>query len=109
MTQEQKNRILREAQKDSYNGKEYEHKIYDRSVLLSELVMLVVGLSLMIVEYLKKHTYNLGIVAIILIAISVQMLYEGIKIKKVWKIALGTFLLVFAIIVIIGYVGQVAA
>ena len=101
--------ILNAARNDKCAGKEVENHYFDRSLLISALITLIVGFALSIIEYYAKHEVNVGFIAIAFTAVSVQMLYEGIKIKKAWKIILGTIVALFALIMIVGYVVRVVA
>ena len=102
-----KDDILNAAQKEKYSGKEAENHFFDRSILISAIITLIIGLFISIIEYFVKHEVNVGFIAIAFTAISVQMLYEGIKVKIVWKIILGAIVAAFALLMVIGYILQV--
>ena len=48
-------------------------------------------------------------IAVAMTASSVQLLYEGIKLKTVWKIIVGSIEALIALFFILGYIGQVIA
>ena len=100
-----KEEILKAAQKDNQN--EYESHVGHASILITSLTACVVGLALFIVEMVFKGTKNFGLIAVALTASSVMFLYEGIKLKTVWKIIIGSVFAVVAIVLISGYLWQV--
>ena len=107
MEKKRKNKILAAAQQDKYHGSEYEHSVYDRSILLSALISFLVGILLFVIELVFRHTYNVGFIAIALTAISVHLLYSGCRGKSIWRIVLGIVLVVLALIFLLGFIGQV--
>ncbi len=107
MNSDQKDLILQTAQKDKFTGKEYEHAVNDKSMLFSMGITLTVGLVLFFIEYFKKQTVNYSLLAILTTAMGVQMLYEGIRRRTVWKIVVGAVFSVLALLLIIACLGKV--
>ena len=101
--------ILKAARKERVKGSEYENREGVRSNLVGFLAALVVGTVLFFLEYFIKGTWNLGLVALLMTAAAAQMLYEGIKIKSVWRIILGSIQTLIALLFILGFIGQVIA
>ena len=101
--------ILNAAQKESFRGKEFENKAGTRGALLAALVSLIVGTLLFLVEFFVKKTWNIGLLAVAMTASSTQLLYEGIKLKNVWKTIFGLLGALIALFFILGYIGQVIA
>ena len=77
-----KDEILKAAQKDTFTGKEFENRAGTKGTLLASLVSLIVGTILFITEFFVKGPWNIGLVAVAMTASSVQLLYEGIRIKN---------------------------
>ena len=102
-----KDEILNAAKKESYIGKEFENIAGTKSTLLASFVSLIVGTILFLVELFVKKTWNIGLIAVAMTASSVQLLYEGIKLKTVWKIIAGSIEALIALFFILGYIGQV--
>ena len=102
-----KEEILEAARNNKQN--EYEAHIGYASVLITSLTACVVGLALFVVEMVFKGTKNFGLIAVALTASSVMYLYEGIKLKNILKIILGSIFAVIAIVLISGYLWQVVS
>ena len=102
-----KDKILQQARKNIYKGKEYENDISSKGDLLGLFTAFIVYVVLFLVEYISKRTYNFGATAVIFSASSVQLLYEGIKTKRnIFTIA-GTLLGITATAATLYYIMQV--
>lgn len=102
-----KDEILKAAQKETFNGKEFENRAGAKGTLLASLVSLIVGAILFLAEYFVKRTWNIGLIAVAMTASSVQLLYEGIRLKTIWKIVVGSVEAIVALFFILGFIGQV--
>ncbi len=102
-----KETILRAAQDEKAKGKEFENREGIRSNVVGLLAALCVGTILFLVEYFVKKTWNIALIAVFMTAAGVQMLYEGIRIKSVWRIIIGSIQLLIAIFFSLGFIGQV--
>ncbi len=102
-----KDEILKAAQKDTFAGKEFENKAGTKGTLLASFVSLIVGAILFLTEYFVKRTWNIGLIAVAMTASSVQLLYEGIKLKTIWKTVVGSVEAIVALFFILGFIGQV--
>ncbi len=103
----QNDEILEAAQKEKFAGKEFDNRIESRGTLWASLISLIVGVGLFLVEYFVKGTWNIGLIAIGMTASCVQLLYEGIKLKIVWKIILGAISAIIALFFILGFIVRV--
>ena len=102
-----KDKILKAAQTNKSNGKEYEHKQSIRGSLLSVVCALLVGIGLFLLEYLVRGTLNFGLIAVGMTASSAQYLYEGITVKKISLIILGAVQSFVALFFILAFIGRV--
>ena len=102
-----KDKILKIACKDKNVGREYENKIGIKSGLVGSFIALLVCICLILLEGFAKHSVNIGVLAVGMTASGVPSLYEGIKIKRVFMLAVGIIQVVIAIIDIIVFIGQV--
>ena len=104
---ENRDNILKAAQMEHYSGKEYENRASIKGSLLASFVSLIIGTILFLFEYFVNKTWNIGLIAVAMTASSVQLLYEGIKLKIVWKIVVGTIEALIALFFSLGFIGQV--
>ena len=102
-----KESILKAAQNANAQGKEFENREGVKSNLVGLLASLCVGVLLFLVEYLVKKTWNIALIAVFMTAAGTQMLYEGIKLKSVWRIVTGSIQLLVAAFFTLGFIGQV--
>ena len=102
-----KEKILESARENGHVGKEFENKEAARSSMLGFLVATIVGVALYLLEYFIKGTNNLGMIAIGMTAFGVQYLYEGIKVKVIYKIIMGIIITIIAICAILVFIWQV--
>jgi len=102
-----KDEILKAAQNEKYAGKEFDNRTESRATLWASLISLIVGAVLFFVELLAKGTWNIALIAVAMTASCVELLYEGIKLKKVWKIIIGAIGALIALFFILGFIGQV--
>ena len=96
--------ILEAARNNGDRGNEYELKENIRSSMVSSVVMLVVGMILFAIEYYVKGVLNVSLIILGVTVIGTDMLYRGITFKKLWRIILGSVLLLIALIMIIARV-----
>lgn len=101
--------ILKAAQKETYFGKEYEDRVVTNGTLLATGISLLVAIILFLTEYFVKRTWNIGLFAVTATVLSVYLLYEGIKVKSAWKIIAGSILALGAVVFILWFIGQVIA
>lgn len=102
-----KNEILKAARAEKTKGKEYEDRVGIKSSVVGLLAALIVGIILFLVEYFVKKTWNIALVAVFMTAAGVQMLYEGIRIKSVWRVIIGIVQVLIALFFTLGFIGQV--
>ncbi len=98
--------ILAAARKNINRGKEYENKILTRGDMLALAIAMLVGITLFLGKYLAANTVDVGLIAVGTCASGVQSLHEGIKLKKLYYIIIGIFLLIFCCCAIITFVGK---
>ena len=102
-----KNEILKAVKSEKTKSKEYEDRVGIKSNVVGLLAALIVGIILFLVEYFVKKTWNIALVAVFMTAAGVQMLYEGIRIKSVWRVIIGTVQVLIALFFTLGFIGQV--
>lgn len=96
--------ILEAARNNGDRGNEYELKENIRASMISTVVLLVVGMILFAIEYYVKGVLNVSLIILGVTVIGTDMLYRGIAFKKIWRIILGSVLLLIALIMIIARV-----
>ena len=96
--------ILEAARNNGDRGNEYELKENIRASMISTVVLLVVGMILFAIEYYVKGVLNVSLIILGVTVIGTDMLYRGITFKKLWRIILGSVLLLIALIMIIARV-----
>lgn len=99
-------KILETARKSKSRGMEYENKETTRSSMLGSFIALLVGISLFLVEYFVMNSVNVGMIAVGMTAASVQSLYEGIKLKKLYLIVFGIIQVIITIFAILIFIRQ---
>ena len=102
-----KNSILEAARNNKTRGQEYENKESIRSSLLGSAIAVFSGIILFLVEYFIKNSINVSMIAVCMIAASVQYLYDGIKTQKAYMIIIGAIEAIIALFAIIVFIGQV--
>ena len=103
----EKDKILAAARNEKHRGKEFENKETTRSGLLGSAIALLVGIVLFLLEYFVKDSVNVGLLAVGMTAVSVDSLYEGIKLKRHYKTAFGVAQVLLAIFFIMAFVAKV--
>ena len=103
----ERNEILKNAQKNTTRGKEYENKESIKSYLVSFLVSLMVGTILLIFELLLKGRLNLCLITVFMVAASVQQMYESIKNQKKYGLIIGGVESLLAVIFLFAAIVQV--
>ena len=98
--------ILRAAQKDRDLGKEYENRVFSKSISIASIISLFVAAVLFFVEYFANKTWNIGLLAVALTTSTVQILYEGTVLKSFWKRIIGFVEAIILILLIIVFIGQ---
>lgn len=96
--------ILEAARNNGDRGNEYELKENIRASMISTVVLLVVGMMLFAIEYYVKGVLNVSLIILGVTVIGTDMLYRGITFKKLWRMILGSVLLLIALIMIIARV-----
>lgn len=100
-------KILEAARANKNRGMEYENKEISHSNLLSSFIAILVAAGLFFIEYFINNTVNVGLIAVGMVAVCVQYLYTGFKLKKLIAIIAGIISAVIAILFIIAFVIQV--
>ncbi len=96
--------ILEAARNNGDRGNEYELKENIRASMISTVVLLVVGMMLFAIEYYVKGVLNVSLIILGVTVIGTDMFYRGITFKKLWRMILGSVLLLIALIMIIARV-----
>ena len=104
-----KESILAKAQKEKYRGKEYENKVEIRSSAIGYAIVLALGFVLAIIEYCAQRRIHFGMLSLGAVAVGVDNLYLGIKMKKYSKVAFGSFMLLVAAMCILIFIVQVVS
>lgn len=87
--------------RESRKGNEYEVRTETKSGLLGAFISLLIGIALLVFEYAKRNTVNWSVVAMIMTVSAVQCLHEGIKLKKVLWIVIGSIQAIIALFCIL--------
>ena len=95
-----KKELLDLAQKDK-RGKEYENKAFTRSGELASTVTIILGITLFLIELFTRKTVNVELLALAFSTISFQALIEGIKVKRIFEIVLGSIGVVVTLVLTI--------
>lgn len=103
----ERDKILEAARKQKGRGREFEEAQYSKSTSFSAVGALIVGMALCLVEFFAKGTVNFGLVAVGVTASGIDLLYQGIKLKRVVFIILGAVELLGMVLAILIFVGQV--
>ena len=90
----QNNEILKIAQKEKA-GREFDRQINFRAIRWGYWMTCLVGCGMSIAERLINGTQNNSLMATLGALTSAIFLYEGIKLKSVWQIVLGTLQALF--------------
>lgn len=98
--------ILLAAQKEKSRGKEYENKESIRSNLFGSFVALVVGMVLFLLEYFINNSVNIELIAVGMTAAGTQLLFEGLKVKKVYLVVFGIVQLIIAFMMILVFISR---
>ena len=104
-----KEQILNAARNEKYRGKEYENKEEIRSSALGSAITLALGFVLTLIEYFAQGHIHFGMLALGAVAVGVDNVYLGIKMKKYGKVAWGSVMLFFAAICILIFIVQVVS
>ena len=102
-----KEKILNAARNEKYRGREYENKEEFRSTALGYAITLALGVGLTLVEYIVKGYIHFGMLSLGAVAVGVDNLYLGFKMKKYGKVAWGAMMLFFAAVFVMLYFVQV--
>ena len=102
-----KEKILAAARNDKRRGQEYENKESIRGSLLGELITLIIGVGLFLLEYYVKNSINFGLIAVVFTASGVDALYEGIRLKKHHLTMIGSLMSLGAVVAILFFLRQV--
>jgi len=104
-----KEEILKTAQKDSFFRREYENHSGTRGTLLASIISFLVGIILFLIEFFSKSSWNIGLLVVAMTSSCTRSLYEGIKLKTAWKIVLGSIEAIITLILILAFIQQVTA
>ena len=104
-----KEQILNAARNEKYRGKEYENKEEIRSSALGYAITLALGFVLTLIEYFAQGHIHFGMLALGAVAVGVDNVFLGIKMKKYGKVAWGSVMLFFAAICILIFIVQVVS
>lgn len=104
-----KEQILNAARNEKYRGKEYENKEEIRSSALGYAITLVLGFLMALIEYFAQGRIHFGMISLGAVAVGVDNIYLGIKMKKYGKVAWGSVMLLFAAICILIFIVQVVS
>ena len=99
----EKEEILAAAAQLKNKGEEYESKVISRGSIYGSVAAGILGFLLCLFESFVSRRVNMGIIAVGLIASAVQFLYEGIKIKKKFFIAIGIFQSIITLVAVLGF------
>ncbi len=98
--------ILEAARKEKDKGNEYENKVFIKSGLLGAAVALFIGIILFLIEYYVKGTYNWGFMLIVFAGHCADLLFQGIKTRKGWRIILGAICGIIALLLTFAFACQ---
>lgn len=101
--------FLQAARANKLRGNEFEQHSALRGMNLSQIIALTVGGIIFFVQLLVKYVFDFGLLAVLMSLICVEYLYEGIKLRQVWKIILGSVFGVFTLFLLVCWIGTVAA
>ncbi len=101
--------FLAAARNEKLRGMEYENKILYRSTLIATIIMICVGLILCGVKYFFEKKVDLGMISLVSTVISIQLLFEGISLKTMWKTIIGILTAIIALLALIAFFWQVTS
>ena len=104
-----KEKILNAARNEKYRGREYENKEEIRSSALGYAITLALGFVLTLIEYFAQGYIHFGMLSLGAVAVGVDNIYLGIKMRKYGKVAWGSVMLLFAAICILIFIVQVVS
>ena len=96
-----KNTILEAAQKNKSRGEEFEFHKERNSYLMSYAASIIIGMILFVIDYFINSILNTSLMVIGVVSVGSNLLFTGITFKKLWKIILGSILLVVALMIIL--------
>ena len=100
-------KILEAARKNKNRGEEFENKVYARSGSVGTFVSLIVGVGLILLEYINRGSFNFGLIAVWLTGAGTQLLVEGISFKKLYLIIIGIIQILFAVFFVLLFIQEV--
>ena len=93
--------ILEVARRNGDRGNEYETIEGIKASLISMASMLVTAMILFAIDFFLKGVVNVSLLIVAVVAVGIDMLYRGITFKKIWRIVLGTALVLIALVMIV--------
>ena len=103
------NKILEAARKNKSKGNEYENKESIKSNLFGSACAILIGTVLFLIEYFVKNSINISLISVAMTAACIQHLYEGIKNKKTYLIAIGCIETIIALFALLVFIAKVVA
>lgn len=100
-------KILEAARKNKNRGKEFENKVSARSCLVGTFVLLIVGVGLILLEYINRGSFNFGLIAVCLTGAGTQLLVEGISYKKLSVIIISILPILIAVFFVLLFIQEV--
>lgn len=105
----EKNKILEVAKKEKNRGQEYEYTVLQQSTVVAIIIAVLLSVILFFMEYFVRKTVNIGGISVGLIFLCIQMLVEGITLKKKKLIMGGAILSFFTVILLVAHIVQVVS
>ena len=102
-------KILEAARENRGRGKEYENRESVRGSLLGLVVAFAISACLFLAELFVKSEINTSLITVIMAAMGVQSLYEGVRVKKFWLSAIGLVALLIATVAALAFIGGLIA
>ena len=97
-------KILEAARENRGRGKEYENRESVRGSLLGLVVASAISACLFLAELFVKSEINTSLITVIMAAMGVQSLYEGVRVKKFWLSTMGVVALLIALVAVLAFV-----
>ena len=104
-----KESILEAARNEKSRGMEYENRTGISGGLIALLAALAVGTVLFLIELFSRGTLNLALITLLMTAAGTDLLYEGIRMRSVWRIIAGGIQALLALFFALGHIWQVVS
>ena len=102
-------KILESARNSKDKGCEFENRVWALSSLIGPIAAIIVGAVLFLTELTVKKTFNAELICVGMTAAGVQLLYIGIKMRKIHYIIIGSVQILAAVIAFLCFLLQVTA